>query len=122
MSKASEDFFNKMLEFLPSTKNEYTKSVECYGEVLETVIIEDIFMPIVIKLLEEDRNNLLLKDIFDYFESVSTCKDDHLINIFTITTLEILGNDSKTLETAKKYMGPKTALLQMKADKGLGRI
>lgn len=52
VSKKSEGFFRIMLEFLPSTGNNYKKSIERYGEVLETVIIEDVFMPGIIKLRE----------------------------------------------------------------------
>ena len=59
MSKKSEEFFRVMLNFLPSTGIDYKKSIERYGKVLETVIIEDIFMPEIIKLLSENRNNKL---------------------------------------------------------------
>ncbi|QOS77607.1 resolvase [Paenibacillus sp. JNUCC31] len=121
MGKKSEEFFRVMLEFLPSKSNDYIKSIEVYGEVLETVIIEDIFMPDIIKLLSENRNINLLERIFDYFEEVSNCKDDHLINIFSITVLEILGNDREILQLAQQYMGPKTIQLQIEADRGLGR-
>ena len=48
--------------------------------------------------------------------------DSHLINIFSVTVLEILGNDKAILKVAKQYMGEKTALLQMKVDKELGRL
>lgn len=111
-----------MLDFLPSSNSEYRKSIEDYGETLETVIIEDIFMPEFIKLLSEDKNIKLLKSIFDYFEEISNCEDNHLINIFTITVLEILGNERTILGIAQKYMGPETMQLQIKADRELGRI
>jgi len=122
MSKKSEDFFRVMLDFLPSSSSEYRKSIEDNGEVLETVIIEDVFMPEMINLLNEDKNIELLKCIFDYFEEISNCEDDHLINIFSITALEILGNDRIILGVAQKYMGPKTMQLQIEADRYLGRI
>ena len=44
MSKNVREFFEKMQEFFPSTKNAYIESVKEYGEVLETVVIEDIFL------------------------------------------------------------------------------
>lgn len=122
MSKQSEEFFRVMQEFLPSTKNKYRESIEEYGELLETVVIEDIFMPDIIKLINDDKDVDLLNNIFDYFEEVSNCKDEDLINIFSITVLEILGNDKKILTTAQKYMGPKTKFLQVEADRSLGRI
>lgn len=49
------------------------------------------------------------------------CDDSHLINIFSITVLEILGNDKAILERAKKYMGTRTMQLQVMVDRGLGR-
>lgn len=122
MSEKSKEFLKAMLDFLPSKRNEYKKSIEDHGEILETVIIEDIFMPDIIKLIGEEKNIQLIESIFEYFEEVSNCEDTHLINIFSITVMEILGNDRTILEKAKKYMGPKTTLLQIEADRDLGRI
>ncbi|WP_238557992.1 DUF7674 family protein [Paenibacillus shenyangensis] len=122
MNKKSEEFLRKMLDFLPSTNDAYRKSIADHGEVLETVIIESIFMPEVIKLLSEEKNINLLESIFKYFEEVSNDEDAYLMNVFSVTVLEILGNDRSILETAQKYMGPKTIELQIEADRGLGRI
>lgn len=122
MSKKSEEFFKKMLEFLPSTNSKYEESLEKYGELLETVVIEDVFMPEIIKLLSENENIKLLEQIFKYFEEVSNCNEEHLINIFSTTVLEVLGNDRTILKTAQNYMGDKTMQLQIEADRDLGRI
>ena len=111
-----------MQEFFPSTKNAYIESVEEYGEVLETVVIEDIFMPELLTLLAKNEDAELLSNIFNYFEEIINKNDSHLINIFSVTVLEILGNDKAILKVAKQYMGEKTALLQMKVDKELGRL
>ena len=121
MTSQSEAFMRKMLEFLPSTEASYRESIEFNGEVLETVIIESVFMPVVIELIRQDQNIDLLERIFEYFEEVSNDEDTHLINIFSITVLEILGNEKNILQTAQKYMGPKTTELQIEADKALGR-
>lgn len=122
MSKRIEEFFGVMLDFLPSLNSGYRKSIEDNGEVLETVIIEDIFMPEIIRLLREDKNIKLLKDIFNYFEEISECEDNHLTNILSITVLEVLGNDKTVLSVAQKYMGSKIIQLQSESDIGLGRI
>ena len=121
MSEKTEIFFEKMQEFLPSAKEAYSESIKEYGEVLETVVIEDIFMPPILKLLSENKEQQLLEDIFKYFEEIVNSDDIHLINILVITVLEILGNDKLTLENAKQYMGTKTTVLQTKADEELGR-
>lgn len=122
MSKYSEQFLNKILEFLPETYSKYKEEVEYNdGEILETVIIEAVFCPKIIELLSKNENTKLLYDIFKYFEEVSNCEDEHLINIFSITVLEVLGNDSAILKTAQEYMGPITKQLQVEADRALGR-
>lgn len=122
MSERTAEFFEKMQEFLPSTKEAYVESVEEYGQVLETVVIEDIFMPPILKLLRENKESQLLESIFKYFEEIVNGNDSHLINVFSITVLEILGNDKVILEIAKQYMGAKTTALQKKADEELGRV
>ena len=121
MSQKSKEFLEKVQEFIPSTREEYVESVKKYGEVLETVVIEDIFMPKILSLLVENKNSELLESIFKYFEEVAHSDDPHLVNIFSTTVLEILGNDKAILEPAKKYMGSKTMQLQIEADSELGR-
>ena len=121
MSKDSQLFLEKMLEFLPDTRDSYNQEIEYHGEILETVLIEDVFLPQIIDLLRKDEDKELLKRIFIYFEQVSNCNDEHLINIFSITVLEVLGNEKAILKKAQVYMGPKTKQLQIEADKGLGR-
>lgn len=108
--------------FFQKKEQEFKEKKKDYYEGIETVIIEDIFMPDLIDLLEKNNDTELLKNIFDYFEIVSNNADEELKNIFSITTLEILGNDEKILETAKMYMGPKTTVLQYEADRALGRV
>lgn len=121
MSESTAEFFQKMQEFLPSTKEMYNKSLMKYGEVLETIMIEDVFMPPILELLSENKEIQLLESIFKYFEEIAGGNDSPLKNVFSITVLEILGNDKMILETAKQYMGIKTAALQIKADEELGR-
>lgn len=122
MSENLNEFFEKMQTFLPSTREEYLENVKKYGEVLETVVVEDIFMPPILALLAKNENIELLKSIFDFFEEIVKKSDPHLINVFSITVLEMLGNDKKILEIAKKYMGPQTMLLQIEVDQDLGRL
>lgn len=117
-----DDFFEKMLLFFPEKKYDFEQSIQDFFEGVETVIIEDVFMPKVIELLKKEDDKELLEMIFSYFEEVSSCADDELLNTFTITTLEILGNDRLLLEKAKRYMGIKTTELQFMADKKLGRF
>lgn len=121
MSVLSDKFFKTMLEFFPKTKEAYQNSIMEHGERLDTIVIEDIFIPEVVALLKRDEDSETLVKVFEYFEEVSNCDDSYLLNIFSITVLEILGNDKRVLEKAKKYMGAKTIQLQEEADWKLGR-
>ncbi len=114
-------FIEQMLELLPETKREYLKSIEMNGELLETVVIENVLMPQVIRLLSENGECDLIKRIFDYFEQVSCSGEEQLINNFSVTVLEILGNDREILNIAQLYMGHETKILQIEADRGVGR-
>lgn len=120
MENNTQNFFNKMMKTFPSTIQKYNNSIKENGELLETVVIEDIFMPEVLKLLSADKEKEKIQDIFDYVEETIN-GDKHLRDILSITMMEILGNDSMILKTAKKYMGETSMKLQLEADKDLGR-
>lgn len=117
-----DDFINQMIKFFPQVRFELEEHFDMFGERLDTVVVEDIIMPRVMNLLEKNCNEGLLSDLFNYFELVSVTADEHLLNVFSITTLEILGNDADVLRIAKQYMGPKTTQYQREADLDLGRI
>ena len=116
-----EDFINRMIIFFPNIKKNISKHNKEYGEILNTIVIEEIIMPEVIELLKKDEDKEKLKEIFEYFEEICLYSDEYMNNIFSITVLEILGNEKSVLETAKKYMGPVTTKLQREADIAIGR-
>lgn len=117
-----DGFMEKMLCFFPYKLEDYNESIQENFGRLNTVIIEDIFMPEIITVLEEDNEIEKLQQIFSYFESVSREADEELRNIFSITILEMLGNKKDILDVAKKYMNLETVRLQHEADCNLGRI
>lgn len=116
----NSNFFEQIQVLLPNTKEKCDESIKLYGKLLETVMIEDIFMPEILKLLSEDKEIETLKLIFAYIEQAVT-KDNHLKDMISITIMEILGNDKDVLKTAQKYMGDISIKLQLEADKDLGR-
>ena len=115
----SVDFFNYIIKIFPDLKDQYNEMKQEYDDLFETLFLEDILCPKIIKLIEED--NVVLVQLFDYFEKVSNEGDEHLIEIFSITILENLGNDKNILCAVKKYMGDRTAELQKESDIDLGR-
>lgn len=125
MKQNIDSFMEQMLRFFPSKIKEYSdmcyEMQQDFSERLDTIIIEDIFMPEIISLIKKNTEIELLKELFEYFEEVSNEGDEELINIFSVTSLEILGNDKEILRKAYIYMGPKTKRLQFEADQDLGR-
>ena len=116
-----DDFLKQMTIYFPTIKKELDEHIEEFGERLDTIVVEDIIMPRVIDLMKNLKNEKKIKEIFDYFETVSTEADENLLNIFSITVLEMLGDDKDILEIAKQYMGPITKKYQRDADLDLGR-
>ncbi|MBQ7944239.1 MAG: resolvase [Lachnospiraceae bacterium] len=115
------DFFERMLEFFPDARDEYAEHVKKYDEILETVIMEDVFAPRILKMLKDEKDSKQIENVFKYIEETVSGNNFHLINVLEITLLEILGNYTTILGKALKYMGPKTKALQRKADEALGR-
>lgn len=117
----SKQFFNKMVEFFPDSEMDYNNIIEEYGELLETVAIEDVLMPRVIQLLIENQEVDKLKVFFNYIEEVVNT-DSHLKDILSITMMEKLGDNDDVLANAKKYLGATSKELQIEADRVIGRI
>ena len=117
----SKQFFNKMVEFFPDSEMDYNNIIEEYGELLETVAIEDVLMPRVIQLLIENQEVDKLKVFFNSIEEVVNT-DSHLKDILSITMMEKLGDNDDVLANAKKYLGATSKELQIEADRVIGRI
>ena len=116
-----DDFYNRMKIFFPNICSDIEQMMEDNFEGLDTIVIEEVIMPEVLGLLKNDTEPEKTRNIFDFFEDVCINSDEYLNNVFSITALEILGNDKDILEKAQKYMGPVTKKLQKEADIALGR-
>lgn len=116
-----DNFINQMISFFPDLSYERKKHIEEYNSFLITVFIENNIMPKIVHLLDYNIDNNKIKHIFDYFEEVSIQADNELLNIFSITVLEMLGDNRVILDKARLYMGPQTTILQKEADLDLRR-
>lgn len=109
---SEDDFFDTMLSFFPDAKQDYIDCIEFDGERLNTIVIEEVFVPRLIKLLKKNEDTELLHSIFDYFEEVSNGNNERIRDAFEVTVLEVLDIDKNILAIAKQYMGSKTIELQ----------
>lgn len=117
-----DEFIKQMTIFFPEIEEEIKDRMKETFEGLDTIVIEEIVMPKVTELIKRNVETVRLREIFEYFENVCTNSDEYLLNVFSITALEILGNEIAILKIAKEYMGPITKKLQWEADIDLGRI
>ena len=117
----NKQFFKKMVEFFPDSEVDYNNIMEEYGELLETIAIDDVLMLRLIQLLMENQEVDKLKVFFNYIEKVVNT-DSHLKDILSITMMEKLGDNDEVLANAKKYLGPASKKLQIEADRVIGRV
>jgi len=114
----NEQFIEKLFELLPEAKETF-KRKEKYlrdgdGNLLYTVVVEDVFMKHILDLLRENKEIKRLKKIFDYFEKVCNSENKRLIgSIFAVTVLETLEDNEDILPIAKGYMGQETTRLHL---------
>lgn len=121
MNTETTCFLEALLGFYPEAGEQYEKTKKEYGRVLETVVIEDVFVPLIIETIKKEENAEFIKRLFELFEKTANSCDQHLIEMFSTTILECLGNDADILRKARKYMGHATYDLQLEADRRLGR-
>lgn len=122
MSKMDiNEFIDQMIVYFPQLEAKKLNHINEFGSILVTIFIEDDIMPEVLKILLENQDITKLRELFAFFEHVVVEGDEKLINIFSITVLEILGNDDTILAKAQRYMGPMSWMYQKKADRSLGR-
>ncbi len=114
-------FFEEMLKMFPQTIQEYDAHIREYDGRLDSVVIEDIIMPEIIKVIRTNDEAMLVR-LFDYLEEISLIDDAYLINLLTISVLEKIGDEKNIFNNAKRFMGEKTKSLQIRSDIGLGRI
>ncbi len=108
-----ELFIEKLFELLPETMEDFKLEerylIDDYGKILQTVVIEDIFMKRIFELLKENKEAERLKTIFDYFEEVCRYGEKALISqVFAIAVLENIASYQEFVPIAKSYMGDET--------------
>ena len=116
------DFLKKMLSIFPQNKSAVENMNKTYGKILETVAMEDLFVPCIIDMLVSENDSNEIQGVFDLIENELNENDEHSKNLIQTTILECLGNDRSKLKKAQKNMGSKTKEMQLEADRQLGRI
>ena len=72
------------------------------------VIFGDVLNPYLLDLLGSDRHAAKLRQVFQFREQLANHEDVHIQELVAVTICERLGDDSKILHKARKYMGART--------------
>lgn len=124
MNQLSENNVVEMLlQSIPEIKQIYEDEIEWWDGEFPGLhnIFGDVLNPYLVDLLRNDKNEEILKRVFDFLEDMATCDDEYVKNVLMATVLEYLGDDRKILMASQKYMGSFTKKLSMEVESGLGR-
>lgn len=110
---------NLIIDEFKDLKSVLQEHIEFNEELLPHVYFGEC-TGIFINYISED-NPQVLQSLFGVFEIMATQGNDDVVNILCVTILERLGDDSKVLNNARKYMGKETRKLSDETEKGWGR-
>jgi hypothetical protein len=100
-----------LLSAVPEFQERYDRELSWWqGPELprQYVVFGFVVQPAVRELLVSDREPVLLKRIFDFFELMARSSDVQVPNLLGIEIFEWLVGDPESLATAWKYMGDET--------------
>ena len=115
-------FFSRLLSLFPQASAALEAMQAQYGRILETVALEDIYMPLITAELRTEEHPQLLHALFRLLESACSSKNQELRDILSSTVLEALGDNHFILQKAQSYMETVTKQMQSEADRHLGRF
>lgn len=113
----------ELIREIPELKLFYDEELELWDgeEPGQHIIFGNVLNPYLINLIETNKNQELIKRIFDFLEKMA-CSDNELVQeVLGCTVLERLGDDNMVLTKSKEYMGKETKIISSKIQKGLGR-
>lgn len=91
MTQTKTAFFDGLLAMFPEAAGPMEEMQREYGEVLETVILEDVFYPAIESLLRKGSDPSAINKVFDFFEQIADSGEADLVNLLSVTILESLG-------------------------------
>ncbi|GGI11615.1 DUF7674 family protein [Gottfriedia solisilvae] len=94
--------------------------IEFNGEILNHVFFGECNEHFI-KLINEDQDNFLLQELFDFFELMAIDGDIDIKDLLSVTILARLGDSKKILNIAYKYMRFHTKQASNEYEKALGR-
>jgi hypothetical protein len=118
-----ENMAEKLIEVVPELRCQYESELEWWGDEQPGahIIFGDVLNPYLICLLESGNQEAILARIFAFLEELASHEDTRVQEVVAVTVCERLGDDSKVIEKARRYMGNKTLSLSNEIEAFWGR-
>ncbi len=118
-----ENMAEKLIEVVPELRCQYESELEWWGDEQPGthIIFGDVLNPYLICLLESGNQEAIMVRIFAFLEELASHEDTRVQEVVAVTVCERLGDDSKVIEKARRYMGKKTLSLSNEIEDFWGR-
>ena len=105
-----ENMNDKMAEAVPEVAEEYAAELRWWGDDKPGphVIYGNIFAHYLLRLLKSDGENERLRRAFEFLEVLASHEDPLVRDVVNATVVSDLFIDRRTVEAARRFMGPKT--------------
>jgi hypothetical protein len=85
------------------------------------LVLEIVLNPVLRELLDVQRDQALLKRIFDFFEKMARSPDREVVNLLAVGVFEEMVDRRARMATAWPYMGSETKRVARQVARGLHR-
>jgi hypothetical protein len=99
-----------LVEAVPDVRGRYEEERCLWGDEKPGphIIFGDVLTPYLIDLLNLERQEGKLREVFEFLERLANHPDVHIQELVAVTVCERLGDYREHLKKAYKFMGPRT--------------
>jgi hypothetical protein len=114
-----ESLVERLVEDVPELSEEVLAELEWLGDGdWSYLIFGGVVNPFLVESLENNRNEPVVRRIFNFVECMASSDDERLQTIVSVSVCERLGGSSGLLQRAYPYMGPATRQLSDESEAG----
>jgi hypothetical protein len=112
-----------LVEAVPDLRGRYEEEHRWWGDEKPGphIIFGDVLTPYLIDLLDSERQEGKLRQVFAFLELLASHADIHIQELVAVTVCERLGDCQEHLRKAYKFMGPRTRRFSEEVEAFWGR-
>lgn len=106
-----------LLRAVPELESAYEREVKSWqgDKPGAYIVFEDLVHRFMVPLLRLDRETGVLERMFGLFEQMAASEDREAVNLLWVAELEFLIGQPELLQSAWRYMGPRTKAMAREA-------